>query len=574
MANTDVKTMLLRVDVDSSGAIVNMKDLNAQLKDMGVNTKQAIKDLDNLEGKIKDNGSAAGVAGAATTEFGRLLSDLPYGIQGVANNLSQLGSMFALLVQKTGSAKEALNSMLDVVYKGGKITATGVLIGFQAVVAIIEMVSKHMSKAAKETDESLERMREAATTAALDFEKLKILADIAQDSTQELEIQQGALEDLKEMGFDPATQSIKDFLKEQEKLLIARAASKALEEELGDIIKQEIVNRVAQKKALSELITMRQENQALTGSQEAVIDELKKQKDALEERKNELKRALKESMMDIILFGDGDPTKVGKNLTKKIRKIKPRLLLFSELVDPLKLDAETGEGLIEKIVVNQEKRMLTFEETLELSRELMMGFSDFLTSEADREIAIEQNKTNRINEQLRERLRNESLTAKQRGAINNQIAKNDAKLVQKENEIAKKRFKQQKAAAIANALINTYLAASKVMTNPTDLNPVAIAIKVAATIAMGLMQVAAIARQQFTPKTSGAGGRASGGQSGGGGGGRGTSVFNVVGASELNQVAEAVAGQREDPVRAYVVASEVSTVQELDRNIVSEASIG
>ena len=250
------------------------------------------------------------------------------------------------------------------------------------------------------------------------------------------------------------------------------------------------------------------------------------------------------------------------------------MLLFSELIDPLKLEAETGEGLIEKIAVREEKRMLNLEESLQLSQELMMGFSDFLTSEADREIAIEQNKTNRINEQLRERLRNETLTAKQRGAINNQIAKNDAKLVQKENEIAKKRFKQQKAAAIANALINTYLAASKVMTSPTDLNPVAIAIKVAATIAMGLMQVAAIARQQFTPRTTGAGGRASGGQSGGGGGGRGTSVFNVVGASELNQVAEAVAGQREDPVRAYVVASEVSTVQELDRNIVSEASIG
>lgn len=573
MANTDVKTMILRVDVDSSGAIVNMKDLNAQLKDMGVNAKQAIKDLDDLEGKIEDNGSAAGVAGAATTEFGRLLSDLPYGIQGVANNLSQLGSMFALLVQKTGSANAALKSMLKVVYDGGKITATGVLIAFQAVVAIIEMVSKHMSSAAKETEDSLERMTDAAATAALDFEKLKILADIAQDTTQELDVQKGALEDLKEMGFDPATQSIKDFLKEQEKLLIARAASKAIEEELGEIIKEEIGMRVKQRKALSELITMRQNNEALQGSQEAVIDELKKQKDALEERKNELKKALKETMVDIILFGEGDDDTITTRLKRRAKK----LFTFGwmqDLTEGLTLQAETGEGLIEKIVIKEEKRMLTLQESLQLSQELMMGFSDFLASEADREIAIEQNKTNRINEQLRERLRNETLTAKQRGAINNQIAKNDAKLVQKENEIAKKRFKQQKAAAIANALINTYLAASKVMTSPTELNPVAIAIKVAATIAMGLMQVAAIARQQFVARTSGGGGGTGSASTGGRGGGRGTSVFNVVGASELNQVAEAVAGQREDPVRAYVVSSEVSSAQELDRNIVSEASIG
>ena len=375
------------------------------------------------------------------------------------------------------------------------------------------------------------------------------------------------------MGFDPATQSIKDFLKEQEKLLIARAASKAIEEELGEIIKEEIGMRVKQRKALSELITMRQNNEALQGSQEAVIDELKKQKDALEERKNELKKALKETMVDIILFGEGDDDTITTRLKRRAKK----LFTFGwmqDLTEGLTLQAETGEGLIEKIVIKEEKRMLTLQESLQLSQELMMGFSDFLASEADREIAIEQNKTNRINEQLRERLRNETLTAKQRGAINNQIAKNDAKLVQKENEIAKKRFKQQKAAAIANALINTYLAASKVMTSPTELNPVAIAIKVAATIAMGLMQVAAIARQQFVARTSGGGGGTGSASTGGRGGGRGTSVFNVVGASELNQVAEAVAGQREDPVRAYVVSSEVSSAQELDRNIVSEASIG
>ena len=107
-----------------------------------------------------------------------------------------------------------------------------------------------------------------------------------------------------------------------------------------------------------------------------------------------------------------------------------------------------------------------------------------------------------------------------------------------------------------------------------NLDPISKSVAVAATIAMGLMQVAAIARQQFVARTTGGGGGRGGGGGGGANGGRGTSVFNVVGASELNQVAAAVAGQQEDPIRAYVVASEVSTVQELDRNIVSEASIG
>lgn len=49
--------------------------------------------------------------------------------------------------------------------------------------------------------------------------------------------------------------------------------------------------------------------------------------------------------------------------------------------------------------------------------------------------------------------------------------------------------------------------------------------------------------------------------------------FNVVGASAQNQLAAAIAGQQSEPIRAYVVSSDVSTAQELDRKIVEGASI-
>lgn len=51
-------------------------------------------------------------------------------------------------------------------------------------------------------------------------------------------------------------------------------------------------------------------------------------------------------------------------------------------------------------------------------------------------------------------------------------------------------------------------------------------------------------------------------------------AFNVVGASGANQLATAIAGQQEQPVKAYVVSGDVSTAQELDRNIVQGATIG
>ena len=50
-------------------------------------------------------------------------------------------------------------------------------------------------------------------------------------------------------------------------------------------------------------------------------------------------------------------------------------------------------------------------------------------------------------------------------------------------------------------------------------------------------------------------------------------AFNVVGQSDTNQLADAIGGQSKTPQRAYVVASDVTTGQEMDRNIVRGASI-
>jgi len=50
--------------------------------------------------------------------------------------------------------------------------------------------------------------------------------------------------------------------------------------------------------------------------------------------------------------------------------------------------------------------------------------------------------------------------------------------------------------------------------------------------------------------------------------------INVVGASSTNAIAETIAKQGQQPVKAYVVANDVTTQQGLDRNIVSSATLG
>lgn len=50
-------------------------------------------------------------------------------------------------------------------------------------------------------------------------------------------------------------------------------------------------------------------------------------------------------------------------------------------------------------------------------------------------------------------------------------------------------------------------------------------------------------------------------------------AFNIVGSSGTNQLADAIGGQSQKPVKAYVVSNDVTTAQSMDRNIVEGASL-
>lgn len=64
-----------------------------------------------------------------------------------------------------------------------------------------------------------------------------------------------------------------------------------------------------------------------------------------------------------------------------------------------------------------------------------------------------------------------------------------------------------------------------------------------------------------------------GGSAGGGSAAPATPIFNVVGASQTSQLAQTIASAEDRVVRAYVVPSDVTTAQQLERNIIEGASI-
>lgn len=125
-----------------------------------------------------------------------------------------------------------------------------------------------------------------------------------------------------------------------------------------------------------------------------------------------------------------------------------------------------------------------------------------------------------------------------------------------------------KAAAAAQAVINTYQGATKAL---SDLPPPFSYIAAASTIASGLMNVRKILSTNLPKPPSFA--KGSGSTSGAIATPSAPPAFNVVGQSQTSQLAQTIASQQNEPVKAYVVSDDVSTAQSLDRNIVEGASI-
>jgi len=129
-----------------------------------------------------------------------------------------------------------------------------------------------------------------------------------------------------------------------------------------------------------------------------------------------------------------------------------------------------------------------------------------------------------------------------------------------------------KALAVASSLINTYAAITAQLKaaagSPGAVIPGYAIAQAIATGAAGFASVKKILSVKV-PNSGGGGG----GNVGGAGGAVRAPSFNVVGNSGTSQLAQTI-NQDQDPVQAYVVGSDVTTQQEMDRNIVDTATIG
>ena len=518
-----------------------MKKVTAEYKRQQTESAKA---NDGLDTTITN----AGLAGATLTEFGRTISDLPYGIRGIANNLSQLSTLFITFVGKVDKSVIGINrvttafKMLGAQLKG----PLGFILAFQAVIALLDFFSAPAKKVKEETDE-IEKSFDKLTDTIIRFKDDFRIANI--DGIEEGSASLAALRvEYKE--FDKAVKklektnnvsnkSLKQTSVRFAELLEVRRNIKDLkeQEEDGGITPQRrkelAESRVALlsrqydlQKLLFEIEEKSKGNRDLVeGSIEFYEEQIKVLRESqalatdpaafaiLEDRVKGIQKLIDD------IKGIREDVEPASALSALGLKIDPKD--FEKEKTPAQLLAEDQLKAFEKVEIGAKKHTLSMEE---INFRLAMIDADRLDHFA-------------------------SATDALAGLFGERTAAG-------------------KAFAIATAVIDTYAGANLALKDPTIPNTFVRIAAVTSVIATGLANVKSILAVDESGQTtpSGAGGQGAAQTQ--------APVFNVVGQSNIDQLGTAIAGIRSEPVKAYVVGSEVSSQLDLDNKIIQSSTLG
>ena len=597
------KTVIIKLDVQEAGAISSIEGLNNSLKKLDKTSDEyavILKKIQVEEAKLSSiqnkragaqksvtkaldkQSDATGSATAATMELSRVVSDAPYGIRGMANNITQLVSQLGSASTKAGGLGAALKLMgkqlmgpLGIVFL---ITAAVSALDFfygaatkadKSINSVAESAAKSASalkilvKANDSGAMSMEETAKAVKKANLEYKDLNIQVSengkITDESVLAINRKVASLENL------ARATALQGMIEEKfVKLIPLENKLKTQEEEALVKLRIKGINSIKEAQAIADDKKFTAEKGYVTG----VLNQANFTKSKIDDIKNDIDELIENIPNIDDLFKGKDK---GKDVVAKefVDTLYREIVGFSDLV--------TNSDIVGDIIIPITPKITSpYDEITEFIKHyktLMSGLTDFIDGEFERELTIEKNKTNAINAELNNRLNNENLSKDQRASIQNQIAQNDEKLRVKQEAIARKQFKVTKAFNIAMTIADTYMAAQKAYLSQMTFDPTApIRAKIAAGIAVasGLAKVAAISRTTFqstapsTPTNIGRGG--------GGGDARAEPSFNIVGRSGDSLLINAIQAQFDKPLKAYVVARDVTNQQQLDGAISASSS--
>ncbi len=521
--------------------------------------KRLKKQIEGLGLSIKDNNLGLRELNLQRTKAAKTAKTLTTGTKDLTDQVSKNYGITGLVNTLTGGLASRYRDSYDAVtglnkgLKGlrGALLATGI----GAAVVAIGLLTKNWDKVkmaiagtTAEQKKFNETQTEANVAANEASKSIRSLRDVILDETASQSARNQALADLSETvtelngvtldqedALKKVTEATDPYIKAVEARAKAEAFAKIIAEEEANIIRE-------QQKNLTEQI----------GTLDVLKSAFKSFGNASQVAGNLSQTAF-----------ENQQTSINKSKTL-IGELQTQYQNF--LTTALNLEAGIGDGVeatTRKVITSVSTISSVGVQSLETNTQVQ---GDLLTKQDKGAEQFSQAEINRLQLQADW---NEKTTEQKVATAQNALA-NVANNLGKETAAGK-------AAAVASTLISTYQGAQSSYQSlaPIPIVGPALGIAAAAAAVAGGLQTVKSIQSTKTPQTAGMGS-----------GGANISspsrpappsvppAFNIVGASGTNQLAEAIGGQAQQPVKAFVVSNDVSTAQELDRNIVEGASIG
>lgn len=543
-----------RIIKATSKEAVELKQLELRLQLANKRTTEAAKAAINAaEGQdvfaksvggttrgLKQNRAQSGLNNAILIEMGRTASDAQYGFQGMANNIGRLVELGQEFTRTgAGGLRGALSTL------GKSIMGTGgILIGVQLLISFLPTLQKKFKELRGSVfnfNDVFEKSSETVSNSIGKFEAYIGTLKDTNTSQREFDNTIRALQkDFPRLAkqFELAgipLSEIKDSTKEATiitdnyresivQLAMARASANAIEEQASIAIQERLDAEAKVREGVSQG-WFRSNVQF-----KDLADAREKFEELLAKKQNERLKGT-----ELALF---------TNLENIINSVDKEQQILQERVEILSPTYEAERQQIESLgALKKEGLDLTIldgKATIETNN----AVTDNLKENVDARIKITDKE-----QRIRARQLKQTATALSQAA-----------------DVFGEQTAANKALSVASATIDTYASADLALkTYPPPFG----AIAAAANIAIGLKNVKEILSVKV-PKEKSVPSAARGSAS------RTIQApdFNVVGASQTSQLAETVAGQQSKPIKAFVVGKDISTQQELDRNITNTASLG
>lgn len=609
MANKQSKLTFV-IDIDNKGKI-KIDGIKSSFSDLEQKVKSAATSTDSFNKKNVDLIATSGLAGATLTEFGRTISDSNYGIRGMANNLSQLSTLFITLIGKAGNFRKAL-SILGKQLMG----PMGIILAFQAVIALLERFSMEQDAAAESTrnlTEALDEQQLMFDVLAKRINKYNVTGKALEQTVKVLSSEfsqfRTALESLEDKTPESIQKLIYRFMEYQDlqkEITLTQEQIKAdvdgripLEEKLFKLIlrrselegefTKNTKNSNKEQEKTSELILKTiadynnqikilrdaQTQTATTADQYTILEN---RIETLLEKIRELRGEGETPLVKSIIPEDKDIEIVAEDVSRILNDIGRE---YDSVVKRTQESLKNGLEFIKEQAKDVSKLFKATQQSLDYVSTAIMSYHDArmealarerdyalhsgkLTASQQRDAIADIEKREIKAQERKIKSERDLFTIKQSLLIAEEIMKFKFEIAARKRELADKitTITAEGITQIGKAQMS--VGAFSAQGGPLGLATFAITIG-------GLIASIVAARKKANAALS-----ALGAPSTGGGGGLGVEApdFNVVGASPESQLAQSVSRQQTQPLRAFVVNKDIKDAEELDRTIDFNRSLG